>query len=528
MSSGRSLADAGTWLFLGCTFVALAAAHFVVIGLFANRWTVRPLLTFLVVATAFATYYMRLYSVMLDPGMLRNVLKTDLRETRELLSWSMIGYVFAWSVVPVALVWWARLEPRPLLRSAFARLGWLAAGLAVMVLALLPISRDMTSLMRNQREMRYLITPGNYLYSLGRNLATDARGATRPRVVIGTDARRRMPLAAGGRPRVVVLLLGETARAPSFSLFGYARPTNPKLGARTDIVAFRDVTACGTSTEVSVPCMFSRQGRAAYDEAAIRGSEGVLNVLARAGYEVRWLDNQSGCKGVCKGEGIVSRKLDAAYAPDLCRGEDCFDEILVRALGEELAGVTRDTVFVLHMIGNHGPAYYRRYPDAFRRFVPDCRTDELRSCSRDEVVNAFDNAILYTDHVIDRTIETMAAADARLDSTLLYVSDHGESLGEGGFYLHGLPYSIAPRVQTHVPMVAWVSGGFERATALDRACLAGRAAEPLSHDNLFDTLLGAADVETSIYRRELDLFARCRPGVAFRGPGSPPSRAVPE
>jgi lipid A ethanolaminephosphotransferase len=260
--------------------------------------------------------------------------------------------------------------------------------------------------------------------------------------------------------------------------------------------------------------MFSRQGRAAYDEAAIRGSEGVLNVLARAGYEVRWLDNQSGCKGVCKGDGIVSRELNAQYAPDLCRGEDCFDEILVRALGEDLARLTRDTVFVLHMIGNHGPAYYRRYPDAFRRFVPDCRTDELRSCSREEVVNAFDNAILYTDHVIDQALDTLAAADSRIDSALLYVSDHGESLGEGGFYLHGLPYSIAPRAQTHVPMVVWASNGFERATRLDRACLAARAGEPLSHDNLFDTLLGAADVETSVYRRELDLFARCRTGGA--------------
>jgi lipid A ethanolaminephosphotransferase len=256
--------------------------------------------------------------------------------------------------------------------------------------------------------------------------------------------------------------------------------------------------------------MFSRQGRAAYDEQQIKHSEGVLNVLARAGYDVRWLDNQSGCKGVCEGAGITSRKLGASDAPDLCHGEDCFDEILVRALREELTGVTRDTVFVLHTIGNHGPAYYRRYPDAFRHFVPDCRTPELRDCSRDAVVNAFDNAVRYTDHVVASAIDTLQAAAPRLDAALLYVSDHGESLGEGGFYLHGLPWSIAPRVQTHVPMVLWTSAGFASAAGIDMGCLKKYAGEPLSHDNLFDSMLGAMAVRTSVYRRELDVFSPCR------------------
>jgi len=509
ISAGRVASAPGTWLFLGCTFVALAALHFVLFALVSNRWTARPLLTLLVIATAFATYYMRTYAVILDPTMLRNVVKTDVRETRELLSWALFGWVFAWSALPVALIWWVDLERSPAWRAAAFRVAALVGGLVVIVLALLPISRDMTSVMRNQRELRYLITPANFIYSLGRNAANDARGAALPRVALGTDARSLLPADPQRRPRVFVLVLGETARAANFSLFDYPRQTNPELAA-LDIVAFSDVTSCGTSTEVSVPCMFSRQGRAAYDEQQIRRSEGVLHVLARAGYDVQWLDNQSGCKGVCDGPGITFRKLDAAYAPDLCHGEDCLDEILVRALGEQLAGVTRDTVFVLHTIGNHGPAYYRRYPDAFRRFLPDCRTAELRDCSREEVVNAFDNALLYTDHVVASMIGTLQQASSRLDAALLYVSDHGESLGEGGLYLHGLPWSIAPRVQTHVPMVLWISAGFAAAADLDMACLKKRAAEPLSHDNLFDTMLGAMAVQTSVYRSDLDLFSPCR------------------
>jgi len=509
IAAGRVASAPGTWLFLGCTFVALVALHFVVFALLSNRWTARPLLTLLVIATGFATYYMRTYAVVLDPTMLRNVVETDIHETRELLTFAMVGWVAAWSLPPLVLIWWAELTRTPPWRAALFRIAALAGGLVVVALALLPISRDLTSVMRNQRELRYLVTPGNFIYALARNAARDAQGAALPRLAVGTDARNLLPIDPKRRPRVFVFVLGETARAANFSLFGYPRETNPEL-SRLDIVAFSDVTSCGTSTEVSVPCMFSRRGRAAYDEQEIHRSEGVLNVLAHAGYDVRWFDNQSGCKGVCNGAGITTLKLDAAYAPDLCNGEDCFDEILVRALREALAGVKRDTVFVLHTIGNHGPAYYRRYPDAFRRFVPDCRTDELRDCSREEVVNAFDNALLYTDHVVASAIGTLREASATLDTALLYMSDHGESLGEGGFYLHGLPWSIAPRVQTHVPMMLWNSTGFATAANVDIACLKKRSGEPLSHDNLFDSLLGAMAVQTSVYRRELDLFSPCR------------------
>ena len=146
--------------------------------------------------------------------------------------------------------------------------------------------------------------------------------------------------------------------------------------------------------------MFSPYGREEYDERRIRNSEGLLDVLVRAGYAVKWLDNQSGCKGVCKGTGIEYRKLDATSAPDLCEGDACHDGILVRALQAELSEVRGDSVIVLHMMGNHGPAYFRRYPAEFRRFTPDCARAELRECSREQVVNSYDNAIAYTDHVL--------------------------------------------------------------------------------------------------------------------------------
>jgi lipid A ethanolaminephosphotransferase len=392
VAEGRSLSDPQTWLFLASCAIALTALHFVLLLLPSTRWTVRPWLTVVVIATACTVHFMGTYGVLLDGSMLRNILHTDTREAGELLSLTLVRDVALWSVMPLAIIWWPRLSGGPIGRAALRRLGAVVGALVLAAAALAPISRDFISLMRNQRELRYLITPGNFIVGLGRLGMSDARAARRPREIVGADARR-IQSGSTSRPRVFVLVVGETARAANFSLNGYSRPTNPEL-SRLDIVYYSDVRSCGTSTEVSIPCMFSPWGRADYDEGRIRGAEGLLHVLARAGYDVLWLENQSGCKGVCEGAGIRPRKLEASDTPGLCRGEECDDRILVEALQKELESVQRDSVIVLHLMGNHGPAYYRRYPDEFRRFLPDCRAAELRRCSRDEIVNAYDNGIL--------------------------------------------------------------------------------------------------------------------------------------
>jgi len=516
VGAGRAWSDPSNWLFMVAVFVALVALHFVLLGALSNRWTVRPLLTAIIIASAAAAYFMRTYAVMMDPTMIQNILKTDRREAGELLSWSMVMSVALWSALPVAFVWWVRIEHRPWLRSFFLRVGQMAGALVVAVLAVLVVSRDLTSMMRNQRELRYLITPGNYIYGLIGNLARGARDANTVREPVGTDAHIIRVAVAPQKPRVFVLVVGETVRAANFSLLGtYERPTTPEL-AKLDVIGFRNVTSCGTSTEVSVPCMFSQWGREDYDERRIRNSEGLLDVLSRAGYTVKWLDNQSGCKGVCKGEGVQYLKIDPKAYPDLCTSDECHDGVLVRQLQSELTQIKGDTVLVMHMMGNHGPAYFARYPGEFRRFTPDCQTAELRNCSREQVVNAYDNAVLYTDHVLAGIVGTLAQATT-FDTAMVYVSDHGESLGENGLYLHGLPYSIAPSTQTHVPMISWISPSFAAAEGVDRNCMRAKADEPLSHDNLFHSVIGLLDVHTSVYKSERDIYEHCRnsKGAAF-------------
>jgi lipid A ethanolaminephosphotransferase len=169
-------------------------------------------------------------------------------------------------------------------------------------------------------------------------------------------------------------------------------------------------------------------------------------------------------------------------------------------------------VIVLHMMGSHGPAYHKRYPAAFERFQPACKESQFSRCSAESIVNSYDNSLVYTDHVLARLIGLLADNDARgRAAAMIYLSDHGESLGEGGAYLHGLPYALAPDVQKHIPFLLWLSPTYRADAAVDLACLQRRREATVSHDNLFHSVLGLLDIATRSYDRELDLFAPCRP-----------------
>lgn len=513
-TSGRSWAASGTWTFAAALVMSLIALHAFIMGLLANRWTVRPMLTLLVLATAFATFFMQRYGVYYDPTMLRNVLRTDTVEAGELMTASLLLHVLAFSLLPVVVIWQVHLVAQTLGRAMLRRSLFILASAAVLVVSLLLVFQDFSALMRNQKELRYLITPANLLYSTARVLSTDAETAT-VRTPVGTDARMA-PAAQGRKPALMLVVVGETLRAASWGLNGYARQTAPQMQA-LGVLNFSNVTACGTNTETSLPCMFSAVGRRDYDETRIRSSESLLHVLARAGVAVYWKDNQSGCKGVCDGLGEIT--IDPKADTTLCADGRCFDEVLLHNLDRLTSGATGDTVVALHMLGNHGPAYYKRYPAAFRRFQPTCDTGELRRCDRQSIVNAYDNAVLYTDHVLSQAVSYLKTQQDRFDTAMLYVSDHGESLGEKGLFLHGLPQAIAPNEQTRVPMVWWLSESFKESRKLDGGCLQAKTALALSHDNLFHSVLGLMAITTQAYDARLDIAAACT-----RLPSSIPTR----
>ena len=504
---GHEANTPSTWGFLIAMATLLAAAHFLLMAFVANRWTVKPVLAVLIVATALATYYIARYNVYLDAAMMRNVLRTDFGEARELLAPTLLPHLLLYAVLPLLLLWRVRLVNHPLMRATLVRLGAMVLAVLACAAALLAVFQPFASLMRNRHEVRYLITPGNAVWSLGAVLVAETRGAARPRQAIGLDAKPGPGWAARQNPMLVVLVVGETARAANWGLSGYERQTTPQLAA-LPVINFSDVASCGTNTEVSLPCMFAPVGRRGYDEQRIRGSEGLLHVLARAGVAVHWRDNQSGCKGVC--DGLPNDSVQGLNAPGLCSEGRCLDEGLLHGIDRRLSQAQGTQLLVLHQLGNHGPAYFRRYPASFARFTPACENEDLQHCTREQIVNAYDNALLYTDHVLAHLIAQLQAHAGSVDTALLYVSDHGESLGENRLFLHGVPYAIAPDVQTKVPMVMWTSQGFAQSTGLDLGCLRQRAQASVSHDHLFHTLLGLLDVSTALYEPQWDFTATCR------------------
>ena len=482
----------------------LVGIHSLLLSLVVWRWNAKVLLAVLFVASALATHYMRSFHIYLDSSMLRNVLATDFKESRELLTPALIAPLSQLAVVPIILLWRIRLVGRTWLKATVWRMGLMLFSALMISVGVMLSFQDMSALMRNHREVRYLITPGNYLVGLPKALKGSSITQSAEKKTIGADAVATVR-PEGSRPRLLVFVVGETARAQNWGLNGYARETTPQL-TQMGVINFSDMHSCGTNTEVSVPCMFSSFGRRNYDEDKIRSHQSLLHVLERAGITTLWRDNQSGCKGVC--DGLEYQSLGNAQSSSLCVDGRCFDEILLEDLPAQARKNPGDRVIFLHQLGNHGPSYFQRYPAAYRKFIPTCDTPEMGKCTREQIVNSYDNAILYTDHFLTQVIKKLQGL-SDYDTAMIFVSDHGESLGEKGLFLHGMPYAIAPQEQTRVPLVMWFSSTFTQSRGLNIGCLSERARSYANHDALFSSVLGLMQVKTSEYDRNFDFFFGC-------------------
>ncbi|OGA23006.1 MAG: phosphoethanolamine transferase [Betaproteobacteria bacterium RIFCSPLOWO2_02_FULL_67_26] len=497
---------ADNFLFLVSLPLLVVAWVYLLLSLVTWGRATQPVLGAVLLVSAAAGYFTDHYGMLLDHSMITNTLQTHTAEALDLLSWRLGLWLLVFGLLPALLIARARLVRRPWTRELGAKAVGMAAAIACVAAVLLVNFQHYASLARNHRELRLMLVPHNIAAAvhgyLRRHLAAPIALET-----VGADATRPVAAAYAGKPTLTVLVIGETARAANFSLNGYPRPTNPRL-ARQQVLSFSDVGACGTSTAVSLPCMFLDVGHDGFDDTLALRREGLLDVLQHAGIKVRWRDNNSGCKGVC--DRVPYEDLSAVEVPGLCRGGECYDEILLHGLQAHIDHLDGDAVIVLHMKGSHGPAYFKRYPPAFEVFTPACDTIQLDRCSRESIVNAYDNTLRYSDHVLSQTIELLRSNARHFDTAMLYVSDHGESLGENGLYLHGFPYALAPREQIQVPMVLWLSMGLRTRLGIDTACLGTRLQEPLSHDNLFHSVLGLSGVRTAVYRPERDLFRPCR------------------
>ena len=496
--------------------VMVAAVTAALLALLAWRVTIKPAIAFLLLASALGAHFMGSYGVVIDTTMMTNVVQTDPHEVRDLLSLRLLLSVLILAGLPLALLWRVPLDGVGLLRQGGRNLLGVVALLLLLAALVFALFADLSGTMRNHRTMRYLINPVNSLYALvDLGMQSQAKPSGPPQT-IGAGARI-LPVAAGAKPPLLALVIGETARADHFALNGYARPTDPELSA-LGVLSLRQVMSCGTNTATSLPCMFSHLGKAAY-ESRDRDYENLLDLVQRAGMAVLWIDNQAGCKGLCA-------RVPNAYArdaipgepvlpPALCDGEDCLDDALLNGIDARLAALpaaarARGVLLVLHQMGSHGPAYYKRSPQTRKPFLPECTTNVLQQCDHAALINAYDNSVAYTDHVLAKTIAWLKQQASGYETSMLYVSDHGESLGENNLYLHGLPYAVAPIEQKHVPMMLWLGPQPQAGAGLKPECVAGQRDKALTHDNLFHSTLGLLGIRASEYQQGLDAFATCR------------------
>jgi lipid A ethanolaminephosphotransferase len=489
----------------------ILAAFNIVLTLLAFRPLLKPLLTLIFLISAGVAYFMSQYGVMIDAGMFRNFAETNATEVRDLLSLKLFVYMLLLGVLPSWLLWKVPVNYRRWHRELISKVIVSVASVAVVGGVALANYQGLSSLFRNHHEIRLMLVPSNYIGASAGYLREQVVSAQQPFIKIGEDAQRNPDLKLQPRKSLTVLVVGESARAENFGILGYDRDTTPKLDKEAGLIAFTDVHSCGTETAVSVPCMFSNMGRKDYDASKAKNEEGLLDVLQRAGIDVIWRDNQSGCKGTC--DRVTLQDVSNLKDPALCANSECRDEILLQGLQSFIDHLDKDTVLVLHQMGSHGPEYFKRYPKEYEHFTPVCESNALNNCSRESIVNGYDNTLVYTDHVLSSLIDVLRSSQDKVDTAMLYLSDHGESLGEYNLFLHGTPYMLAPEQQKHVAMLAWFSDSYQKAYSVDTHCLQMSRDKPLSQDNLFHSMLGLLEVKSSVYQPDLDLFAGCRGAV---------------
>lgn len=488
--------------------VALLLLHIAILVLFSAQYVIKPFMILMIMVAATGSYFAQTFGTIITPNVVEATLTTTVGESRNLLTLGFLSHMFFYGLIPSFFIIWVKVIHRPILQKVMVNTPIILASVTGFIILIGADFGAYSSMYRMHRHdiMGYLV-PYRPVASTVSYFVNDLNERQIVMQPLGQDAQQAKMVLPEGKKLLTVVVVGETARAQNFSLNGYERETNPELKKR-DVIAFTNTTSCGTETSVSVPCMFSPFPRKDYSSAKFKSSENLLDVLQYAGVNVEWWENNTGDKGVADRAKMID--LQTSNDPQYCSGGECLDQILSDHLRDHLKDFDDNTMLVLHMTGSHGPAYYMRYPPEMALFKPECRRAEFSKCEDSQIVNAYDNTILYTDKILSQIIDILKDNEDKFVSSMIYMSDHGESLGENGLYLHAAPYFIAPDTQTHIPFIAWFSPDYQAVTGMNMTCLRTGSGEKSSHDNLFHTVLGMMNVKTSVYNQSLDRFASCR------------------
>ncbi|EKO3484859.1 phosphoethanolamine--lipid A transferase [Vibrio fluvialis] len=498
-------ADVSNPLFAYTAPLLLTCAFIIIFSAFAWPYFFKPIMTFVVLTSAGALYAQVNFDTLFDTTMMESIFETNSSEVSFYLNISTALYVVVFGVIPCLFLWMVRIVPRRTLLGAIgARISILVIALAGIALIGATSYKDYASVGRNNHYLNKMINPA-HIFNGAKYLKKTYFTEKLVYQEQGKDAQ--VPAVSNGKPTLMVVVLGETARAMNFAYNGYNRNTNPYT-KDMGLIAFQDVSSCGTYTALSVPCMFSNMTRDTYNKPRAAAQDNALNVLQHAGVDVLWIDNDGGDKGVADKLPYIS--IDASLKNNDCNGSTCFDVAMMTDAKKFIDDGSHNKLLVLHTIGSHGPTYWQRYPDAQAPFQPACNRSDIENCDDQQIVNVYDNTLVYTDYVLAQVINELKSVSNDYNVMLTYISDHGESLGESGLYLHGTPYAIAPKEQTHVPWLLWMPEEYAQQKHLDKTCLEQEAqSNSVSHDNLFHSLLGLYGVRSQVRDPKLDITQRC-------------------
>lgn len=487
---------AENWAFVGSLSIWLFAFLSTFLLLICYRLSVKPILILLLLISSILSYFNNNYGTIFDNNMITNLLETNLKESLDLFSIKLFSYFVLLGIFPAIWVYKVPIKHFNIVITAWSKIKTIVSLIVVFILVTLIFSKSYTSFARENKQLRLYINPTYFMYVTGKHVFNEFKSIDPQFVTIGEDA---VIHRGSNSKKLIIVIVGEAARADRFALNGYMKQTNPLL-LNERVVSFKKMSSCGTDTALSLPCMFSILGRDEYSHIQGKNMSNALDIISSTGVEILWRDNNSSSKSVA--DRVTYKDYRSAENNTICDVE-CRDEGMLVGLQTYInQHKDKDIMIVLHMMGSHGPSYYKRYPKAFEKYTPTCETNQLNECSNEEINNAYDNTILYTDYFLSKTIELLKANQNNHKTAMLYVSDHGESLGENGLYLHGMPYFIAPKEQTHISSILWFDDNFS--TEIDWRKLNKKTNEIVSHDGMFHTLLGLMDIQSQTYNMNLD------------------------
>ncbi|MBD3906469.1 phosphoethanolamine--lipid A transferase EptA [Chryseobacterium sp. Ch-15] len=440
--------------------------------LFRSGIVGRILMCIIFLINAVALYFINTYGVIIDESMIGNVLNTNYAESSSFFSFKLLGYLIFLGFIPGYFI----LTIQVVKESVKKCLLLLAGSLLFILVFVFANSSNWLWIDKNSKTLGGLVMPWSYtvntaLFYIHKN-QTNRKEILLPKATMGNNDKA-----------VVILVIGESARQENFSLYGYGKNTNPLLSKIDNVHTFR-ANSCATYTTAGVKCILQHQDSNDFYEI-------LPNYLYRNNVDVVWRTTNWGEPPVHVRDYQTRDKLMRE-----CNGEDCgYDEILVSGLKERISASRKNKVLiVLHTSTSHGPTYNKKYPKKFEVFSPVCNSVELSKCSRQELINAYDNTIVYTDYILSQVIGELKELKG-YRSSMIYVSDHGESLGEKNLYMHGLPVSLAPKQQYEIPFIVWSSGG----PAIKNDQL-------VSQSYVFHSVLRFLGVKSPVYDEKMSIF----------------------